>query len=77
MTCGCIRYWNEDDYAYDLCSEFQEGIYEKKEIEDSIIKKMLWSKEKDGWCLDPSLCMKIIKTELVKVKTRINTDSRK
>lgn len=27
---------------------------------------MLWSKEKDGWCLDPSLCMKIIKTELVK-----------
>ena len=66
VTCGCIRYWNEDDYAYDLCSEFQEGIYEKKEIEDSIIKKMLWSKEKDGWCLDPSLCMKIIKTELVK-----------
>ena len=29
VTCGCIRYWNEDDYAYDLCSEFQEGIYEK------------------------------------------------
>ena len=27
VTCGCIRYWNEDDYAYDLCSEFQEGIY--------------------------------------------------
>ena len=19
VTCGCIRYWNEDDYAYDLC----------------------------------------------------------
>ena len=65
ITGGCVRYWDKDDYKMDKGSAFEEGIYNKKEIMEKIVQRMLWAESKNSWDLDPSLCFKIIKKDII------------
>lgn len=44
---------------------FKEGIYDKESIDKKIFPIMLWASELGHWALDPSLCTKIFKRELI------------
>lgn len=44
---------------------YQAGDYGKKEIMEKIIPNMLWSPDLTIWALDPSLCTKIFRRELL------------
>lgn len=44
---------------------FSEGIYDKKAIESDILPIMLWTSELGYWALDPSLCTKLFKREII------------
>lgn len=65
VTCGICRYWDEDKIDYDF-PFLEEKTYTKEQIEKSIIPVMLWDECKGGQGLDPSLCCKIYKKELIK-----------
>ncbi|BBF44125.1 putative glycosyltransferase [Lachnospiraceae bacterium KM106-2] len=65
VTSGCIRYQDELHQLRYFDKEIECGLYEKKDIETQIIPIMLWNSKLDGWALDPSLCMKIFKTDLL------------
>lgn len=65
ITGGCVRYWDKDDYKVDKGSAFEEGAYNKEEIMETIVPRMLWEESKDSWTLDPSLCFKIIKKDII------------
>lgn len=43
----------------------KEGIYDKKSIIDEIAPVMLWTSKLEYWALDPSLCTKIFKREII------------
>lgn len=65
VTSGCIRYWDEDDWFVSIDKLIDSQFYDKKQVKDKIVPKMLWCKELDGWALDPSLCTKIFKKEIL------------
>lgn len=65
VTGGCVRYWDKDDYKIDKGSAFEEGIYNNEEIMEKIVPRMLWTESKNSWELDPSLCFKIIKKDII------------
>lgn len=43
----------------------KEGFYDKKKILSEIVPVMLWNPELKTWALDPSLCTKIFKREII------------
>lgn len=61
---GIIRFRTENDYtkSYDL---LREGLYVKDEIRSEIVPIMLWDERNERWGMDPSLCIKIFKRELL------------
>ena len=65
ITAGCVRYWDKDDYKEDKGSVFEMGLYNKRQIMEKMVPKMLWSESKNSWELDPSLCFKIIKKDII------------
>lgn len=65
ISFGIIRYF-ADYYTRIDVHRFKEGIYTRKEIEESIYPFMIWDTKSDNFGLDPSLCTKIIKRELIK-----------
>ena len=72
ITYGAIRYRNENDYYYTYDS-FKEGIYEGTDLND-IKSNMIWDKTKQGFQIDPSLCMKIFRKDIIEtcVKNVLN-----
>ena len=54
VTSGIIRYWTEDDYRIDCDMIMEEGVYNCEQIEQVIVPKMLWCKEKKNCGLDPA-----------------------
>lgn len=64
IASGIFRYhdetWNDADIPI-----LAEGKYLQGDIEEKIIPYMLWSYKKGIWELDPSLCTKIIKKDLI------------
>jgi len=72
VSCGIYRYYNEHDIRADYL-KYSEGVYEKEAIIKKIIPCMLWNKETNQWSLDPSLCSKIFRRELIlKELIRVN-----
>ncbi len=61
---GIYRYYDECNCIEEK-TYYEEGEYDKKQIADRIIPNMLWSPDLGAWALDPSLCTKIFKRELV------------
>lgn len=63
ITYGAIRYRDENDYFYTY-DRFKEGIYEGTEL--NVIKSnMIWDKTRQGFQIDPSLCMKIFRKDII------------
>lgn len=61
---GIYRYWNDDNMIQDLpCIE--EGVYRKDDIRN-IIPVMLWDVNKGRQRIDPSLCTKIFRKNIIK-----------
>ena len=54
---GMIRYRGEQDMYREPCI-FEEGIYNKEEINSKIIPKLFWDFDRCTYGLDPSLCSK-------------------
>lgn len=46
--------------------KYKAGIYDTEEIRRNIYQDMIWDEKKDSFGMDPSLCSKIIKRELLK-----------
>lgn len=63
VMAGVYRYFAADQIKADI-PMITEGIYERNAIERSIIPYMLWSRKRNTWELDPSLCTKIMKKSL-------------
>lgn len=59
-----IRYFNET-YQYVSACSYKEGLYERKNIRESIFPTMMCDATRSGCGLDPSLANKIIKKELL------------
>jgi len=59
-----IRYFDDADQciSYD---NYLEGLYDKNQIEEMIYPTMIWDISKEAFGLDPSLCNKIMKKELL------------
>ncbi len=70
ITYGCIRYWDDIDYKIDTNETIEAGYYNKESLENEIIPRMLFDETIGGWALDPSLCMKIFKKELLEKEYR-------
>lgn len=64
ISFGIIRYYADYYKRYDL-HRFTEGIYYSNEIRKNIYPFMIWDKQSDNFGLDPSLCTKVIKKELL------------
>lgn len=61
---GIIRYFSENNTRCDVTC-FAEKKYTKEEIKKEIIPNMLWERSRNAFGIDPSLCTKIIKRELL------------
>ncbi len=65
VVSGLYRYWNESNIDEDI-PRLAEGLYGRKDIEEKIIPIMLWDIRRGGYGIDPSLCSKIYRKELIK-----------
>lgn len=64
VMAGVYRYFAAGQIKTDI-PVLAEGIYDRKAIERSIIPYMLWSGKRNTWELDPSLCTKIMKRNVL------------
>lgn len=64
MVFGIIRYF-DDENQKEESPAFHEGVYTKEEIEQIIWPKLIWNCETNAFAIDPSLCNKVIKRELL------------
>lgn len=62
---GCIRYFHEEMKIKSYDKKIECGLYQEEDIRTKIIPIMLWQQELNGWALDPSLCTKIFRKELL------------
>lgn len=62
---GITRYYENGKAPEAEHSLFDEKIYQKTDMLQEIIPYMIWNEKKGGFGLDPSLCIKIIKRELL------------
>lgn len=65
VTSGCWRYYGSQKKIIDVCAAVDEGLYSEDEIRKSIIPVMMWERNRERWGIDPSLCMKLIRRELL------------
>lgn len=61
---GICRYIDSKHQVLQM-PHFEEKVYDKKQIEREIMPTMLWCPEVGDWALDPSLCTKLFKREIV------------
>ena len=62
---GIYRYVSPEDVIVDV-PRLGEGRYDREKIQTHIWPTMLWGANCDGWEVDPSLCTKIFKREVIK-----------
>lgn len=60
---GITRYYGGQKQVTHY-NTFPEGVYSKTEIREDLASQMIW-KGPEGWGIDPSLCCKIMKRDLV------------
>lgn len=65
VTSGCIRYFSEKKTVITYDKLIEVGYYDASQIQDRIIPIMLWDKRINVWALDPSLCTKIFKKDIL------------
>lgn len=65
VASGNIIYWDEEDYGEHIDKMIEEGLFDIKKIENKVIPQMLWCKECNNWAVDPSLCDKIFKKDIL------------
>lgn len=76
VTSGIIRYWDDEDNTEYIDEVIEEGLYNRQMILERVIPRMLWCKEKNNWALDPSLCSKIFKKDiLLKIYEKLNKET--
>ncbi len=65
ITFGCYRYFSSDNLreSHDLV---EEGYYNRKAIEEDILTSMIWDFDRENVGVDPSRCMKLISSKLLK-----------
>lgn len=61
---GIIRYFSEQSTRCDITA-FSGKKYDTEEMQREIIPNMLWTKNRNAWGIDPSLCTKIIKKDIL------------
>lgn len=59
-----IRYFDEL-YQYTSLNNHQPGLYNKQQIEEKIYPSMIWNISKGTFGIDPSICNKLIKKNLL------------
>lgn len=59
-----IRYF-DDSYQYTSLNNYHQGLYNKQQIEEMIFPTMIWNITKCTYGIDPSICNKIIKKDLL------------
>lgn len=64
MITGICRYIDEEHQIMQI-PYFEEGIYKKEDILKEILPVMLWTPILGDWALDPSLCTKIFKRNMI------------
>lgn len=64
VVCGIYRYHDRNTVRAEMPG-YADGIYDRQDILEQIVPNMLWKKEKNDWNLDPSLCTKLFKRELL------------
>lgn len=64
VMAGVLRYFAQNMIKADIPMP-EEGEYDKKALENVIIPYMLWSSKRNTWELDPSLCTKIFRRDLL------------
>lgn len=64
IAAGITIYYDENNRV-DEMPLINAGWYAKSDIEQYIIPYMLWSRRKNHWELNPSLCTKLFKKELI------------
>lgn len=64
VSFGIFRYRGDNDIFRAPCI-FREGIYQRENIENEIMPKLFWNREKCTYGLDPSLWSKIFRKELL------------
>lgn len=65
VTSGCYRYYNQEHIVKDVCARVEEGVYSQDLIRQEIIPIMLWQEKYNTWGIDPSLCFKVIKKDIL------------
>lgn len=61
---GICRYYDEKNIQEEI-PRMEKGIYHKEALERNILPVMMWSRQRNHWELDPSLCTKIFKRQLI------------
>lgn len=69
VMAGIYRYFSSDKVIADI-PMLAADIYDKKALEHLVIPYMLWSIKRNTWELDPSLCTKIFKMDLLRVSLK-------
>ena len=65
VTSGCYRYFDDSKMFKNVCSLVDPGKYDRKDIEEKIFPTLLWGEESNIWTIDASLCMKVVRRELL------------
>ena len=64
VVSGITLYYGRE-HRVDEMPLLDEGLYERPAVEGHIIPRMLWGRGKNHWELNPSLCTKLFKRELI------------
>ncbi len=64
IGCQIIRYFDESKIAPEQLV-YEPGVYRKADIANCIIPRMLWDSSTNRWAMDPSLCSKIFKRDML------------
>lgn len=64
VVTGICRFINEKRKIMQM-PYFREGFYGKEDMLNEIFPSMLWTPKLETWALDPSLCTKIFKREII------------
>lgn len=59
-----VRYMNEN-YFHKSCDMIREGVFFGKNYKENVCSSMIWNEEKNEFGIDPSLCNKLFKREIL------------
>lgn len=66
ISFGCYRYFSSNSLK-ESHDNVEEGYYPKKRIDEELLSRLVWDYGRNTWgCIDPSRCMKLISSKLLK-----------